>query len=190
MKRLWVILGALAMVCALTVGTAEAKVVKRSIQIPWLAPNSAVPNGAFHLNYGTKPLASEAIDTTGFFNLQDASFAGSGQAFDNLVTADSMLVGWLVLYSDSTADGASTCTAVTATIDASGDGWDFATATTASGITTSDDPVISIPVYQRPTLDHQNLIATAPLLRVRFTTVTGILLACRAKFIYWADTAD
>jgi len=190
MKRLWVILGALAVFCALSVGTADAKTVKRSAQIPWLAVNSSVPNGAFQVSFATKPLASETPDTTGVFSLQDASIAGAGNAMDNSVTADSILVGWLVLYSDSTADGASTCTAVTATIDASGDGFDWSVATTASGIAASDDPVISIPIYMRPTLDHQNLVITAPLLRIRFTTVTGYLLACRAKMVYWADTQD
>jgi hypothetical protein len=147
-----------------------------------------VPNGAFATMSGPKVLASgDAIDTTGIFTLRDCSFLGSGNAVDNFASQDSILIGYLVVYTDSTADGASTCTAVTATFDASGDGRDWAVAGTAAGILASDDPIVALPVIQRAGLDHQSLFATAPNLRIRFTTVTGILLAARCKFIYWQD---
>lgn len=186
MKRFWVILGALAMVCALNT-VAGAVAVKTEVSIPWLSPNSAVPNGAWQVSPSPKPLASETIDTTGTFTLRDCSFNGPGNSIDNYAAQDSVLIGYLVIYSDSTADGASTLTAVTATFDASGDGTDWAVAGTAAGILASDDPIVALPIVQRAGLDHQSLFATAPLLRIRFTSATGLLVAARCKIIYWQD---
>ena len=164
---------------------ASAKRVRVDLQIPWLAPNVLLPNGGFATSSITKPLASETLDTTGFFSLRDVDL-GIFSAV-KLASQDSIFAGYLSVYSDSTADGASTCTAITATIDASGDGADFSTVGTTTAILASDDPIASFMLCLRPGLDHQMLLATAPLLRIRFTTVTGILMAARVKLTYWRE---
>lgn len=188
MKRLWVILGALAMVCALTVGTAEANPRVKVVQsLPWLSPNSAVPSGAFATSSGTQPLASAALDTTGIFSLVNASIQGSGGDSDGWTVSDSILVGYIIAYSDSSADGANTLTAATATIEASGDGTDWAAVGTVTVSATSDDPMVAFPLWFKGA-DHQNLLVGSPMLRVRFASVTGILTACRLKLVYWKDT--
>ena len=185
-----IVLAALAAIAMLS-GVAHAERVRKEVQIPWLAPNSALPNGAFQTSSTPKPLASETLDTTGVFSLSDADVLGLGGAgIDNLASQDSVLVGYLVAYTDSSADGASTLTAATATIDASGDGQDWAVVGTSAVIAASDDPIVAFPLVLRPGLDHQNLLTNAPVLRVRFTSATGLLLACRLKLVYWAATSS
>ena len=189
MKNVLRFLLAALVLTGMAVTDASAERIRVEKTIRWLAVNSAVADGAFQTQEGTKPLASEALDTTGVFNMQDADVDGH---FLTLVVGsenaqDSLIVGYLVAYSDSSADGASTLTAVTATIDASGDGQDWATVCTAAGIAASDDPIVAIPLVLRPGLDHQNLLTNAPKLRIRFTTVTGYLLAARLKLVYWAN---
>jgi len=183
----------IAALAALTlfVGPANAERVRKEVQIPWLSPNSALPNGAFQTSSSPKPLASETLDTTGVFSLSDADILGlGGIGVDNVASQDSVLVGYIVAYSDSSADGASTMTAATATIDASGDGQDWSVVGTTAVIAASDDPIVAFPLVLRPGLDHQNLLTNAPVLRVRFTTVTGILLACRLKLVYWVTPSS
>lgn len=189
MKK-FLVLAALALFTVGFATQADARLVKKSQELGWLTPNSGVPNGAFQVSYTPKPLASETLDTTGTFSLMRASVAAWGNAIDGVSAQDSVLVGYLVCYSDSTADGASTLTAVTATFDASGDGWDWSVAGTAAGIAASDDPIIAMPIVQRAGLDHQNLFLNAPILRVRFTAATGLLLACRVKVVYWEEDGN
>ena len=184
MKRLWVILGALAVFCALSVGTASAA-VRFEQPIQWRVADN-LDAGTF-TQTARKPLASEVIDTSGVFSLNDCSFSGPGNAIDNFASQDSVLIGYLVIYSDTTGDVASTLTAVTATFDASGDGNDWAVAGTAAGILASDDPIVALPIVQRAGLDHQSLFAMAPKLRVRFTSATGIMQAAKLKIVYWVD---
>lgn len=183
----------LAALAAFTlVGAAQAERVQVIKDLGWLTPNSAVANGANQVSFAPRPLNSESagLDTTGVFSMMDADFSGMPGAFITDVASgtglDSVLVGYIVLYSDSSADGASTCTAVTATIEASGDGNDWCTVATAAGIAASDDPVVPIMLCTRPSLDHQMLLTTAPRLRIRFTTVTGILVAAKCRLIYWS----
>lgn len=179
-------------VCVGFTPDANAGRIRKEVMIPWLSPNSALPNGAFATSSSTKPLASETLDTTGVFSLSDADvpMGLGGAGIDNVASQDSILVGYVVAYSDSTADGASTLTAATATIDASGDGADWSVVGTTAAIAASDDPIVAFPLVLRPGLDHQNLLTNAPILRIRFTTVTGILLACRLKLVYWAATSN
>jgi len=177
---------ALAVIAAIAT-TANAGKVQVQKELGWTVSNSSVANGTRRVVFTARPLDSEAIDTTGVFSLMDASPAGPGSFSGDIAAADSILLGYVVVYTDSTADGASTLTALTGTIDASGDGNDWATATTVSGILASDDPIVVLPIVQRPTLDHQNLVWMAPKLRIRFTTATGILLAARAKLVYWKE---
>lgn len=181
----------LAALAALTLSAsvATAEGFRREITLPWLRADATVPNGAFATHSGTQPLNTEAgaIDTTGIFSLTDADILSlGGRGVDNVASQDSVLIGYIVVYTDSTADGASTCTAITASIDASGDGADWAAVGTTAAILASDDPVAALPLVLRPGLDHQLLLTTAPKLRIRFTTVTGILLAARCKLIYRA----
>ena len=186
MKRLWVILGALAVFCALSVTSAFAgTAVRAEQQVMWRVVDD-VAAGTFKL-VPSKVMSSDVIDTTGTFSLDDCSFVGPGNAVDNFASQDSVLIGYLVLYSDTTADVANTLTAVTATFDASGDGTDWAVAGTAAGILASDDPIVALPIVHRAGLDHQSLFAMAPKLRVRFTTATGILASVKLKVVYWVD---
>lgn len=190
MKKFLVLAALAGVLVASVVGPAEARRVLRRQELGWLTPNSAVPNGAFQVSYTPKPLASGTLDTTGVFSLQNADWTGYGNAVDNFSAQDSVIVGYLVCFSDSTADGASTLTAATATFDASMDGNDWAVAGTAALVAASDDPVVAVPIVQRAGIDHQNLFALARQLRVRFTAATGYLLACRVKVMWWAEDGN
>lgn len=186
-KLLLVVLAAISLASGYTDAQAGRRVEK---QIKWLSPNVSVPDGGFATSDDPKPIASETLDTTGVFNMMDADVFGARggpHAAANFNSQDSVLVGYVVAYSDSAADGASTLTAATATIDASGDGRDWAVVGTSATIAASDDPITVFALYLRPGLDHQNLLTNAPKLRIRFTAATGFLLAARLKLVYWAD---
>lgn len=187
MKK-FLVLAALALFSVgFAVTHADAAPVKKIIELGWLTPDVNEPGGGYLVSLATRPLASEALDTTGVFSLMDASELGGGSARGDIANVDSVLIGYLVCYTDSTADGASTLTAATATIDASGDGRDWAAVCTVALVAASDDPVVTGALVQRTTIDHLNLLTTAPRLRIRFTAATGYLLACRVKVIYWVD---
>ena len=178
MKKLILAVAALA---ALATGAEAGKRAEKPLG--WASPNSS------GTHFYTKPIASMEVDTTAVFSLEGASIDGgrTGGKVANFVSQDSVLVGYIVAFTDSSADGASTLTAITASIDASGDGNDWAAVGTAAGVAASDDPIVVIPLYYRPGLSQQSLLVHAPKLRVRFTTVTGILLSARTKLVWWPD---
>jgi hypothetical protein len=179
-------LAALALV-GLMFTDAEARRVQK--ELGWNVADITKPDGAFNTLFVPRPIASETPDTTGIFSLQDVQLIGGRNGGDvgNFSSQDSILVGWVVLYTDSTADGASTLTAITASIDASGDGLDWATVQTMAQAAASDDPVVTIPLWLRPGLSQQANLVSAPKLRIRFATATGLLLSARAVLIYWAE---
>ena len=158
--------------------------------IPWLAPNVAVPQGGWQTTSNTQPIASEVLDTTGVFNLYDAYLRGPGGRKDGFGAQDSVLLGYMTIYSDSVADVANTLTAVTVTIDGSFDGTDWTVVGTGTSVGVSDDPVVSIPIIWNPGLDHQELLPLCTMLRARFTTVTGIMTAGRVRLLWWKNPAQ
>ena len=152
-------------------------------QIPW----ATYPNGNASPTTNTQPIASEVLDTTSTFNLYDAYLNGLGGRKDGFAAQDSVLVGYMTIYSDSVADVSNTLTAVTVTIDGSADGTDWTVVGTGTSVGVSDDPVVSIPIIWRPGLDHQELLPLCRVLRARFTTVTGIMTAGRVRMLWWKN---
>lgn len=140
-------------------------------------------------SYSARTLAG-GNDTTAVFSMADASILGNGfpVGAGSLYPAgnDSLCVGYVILYRDSTAAGSPTLTAVTASIQSTGDNLSW----TASGSTTqapsSGDAVAVLPLFVIPSSGPTWNI-TAPRLRIVFSAATGILPACRAKLVYWAD---
>lgn len=183
-KSFLAVLAALVLTVGFTTG-ADAARVRVSEPLGWLTPNSAIPGGAFAVSYAGRPLASEVLDTTGVFSLSlaDVGFPGEKSTEAN----DSTLVGFIVAYSDSSADVANTLTAATATIEGSGDGNDWTAVQSSAAIAASDDNVVAFALYTRLPVDHQNLLTLAPMLRVRFATITGVMTACKLKLVYWKE---
>lgn len=184
------ILFAVLAVCAMASPAFATRIVQK--EIGWKVADATKVDGAFFTIFTPRPVASETPDTSGIFSLSDADFIGGRNGGDvaNFSSQDSVLVGYVVLYTDSTSDGASTMTAVTMSIDASGDGNDWAVVQTSAQAAASDDPVITIPVWLVPGVSQQPSLIGAPKLRLRFATATGLLLSARAKIIYWAHDGD
>lgn len=142
--------------------------------------------------YGARTLAGNN-DTTAVFSMQDVSILGNGFPVSAGVSTsggfsanDSLLVGYVVLYRDSTAAGSPTLTAVTASLQASFDGLSWSGAGSTSQAPTSGDAIAVLPVFVVPASGPTWNI-TVMRLRIVFGTVTGILPACRAKLVYWAE---
>lgn len=182
----------LAALAAFTLAsTAQAQVVLVQKELGWTVSDASYASGFHRAVLGPRVLAPEAADTSGIFSLQDAALVGPG-AYDPQVGAsaasDSILVGWVVIYRDSTGDATANLTALTGTIEASGSG--DATDWTAVGTTTSiiatGEAILAMPLVLRPIQDHQNLLINAPRLRIRFTTHTGIMQAARIIVRYWS----
>jgi hypothetical protein len=180
-KILSAVLAALVLVPTL----AFAGVIRVERQIPW---------ASYPLNVqtvlGNKPLASAAVDTTAIFSMADAAFSGNGfpVGAGSLYPSgnDSLTVGYIVVYRDTTAAGTTNLTGLTFTIESSHDAVTWASASGFGATCTSGDPTVTIPLTIRhgePA--HWNLLATK--LRGRFTTVNGQLPAAKVKLVYWAD---
>lgn len=193
MKRLWVILGALAMVCALNV--TEAGAVKLAVKdIGWLDQTATDINARIKAKAALSATSVSPVDTTAAFSLLDCALPGNGKADGSNV--DSTLMATLVFVTDTSASVTNNLTVATYTVQSSQDGvnWENVPTSTAISYTgiSSGDFSMSIPLWCK-TSDGAGTAATKPnpffrnKLRVVFAASTGTMYAARAQLWYWSE---
>lgn len=141
----------------------------------------------------TAGLGDNGVDTTGVFSLRDIAFPPNYPVGNGVSTTggfsgnDSLLVGYLYIYRDSTAAGSPTFTGCTATFQTSSDGNSWASAQSYGTISVSSGESSGIiPMFMTPSSGSDwKLISNR--VRVVFATVNGILPAARVRLVYWAD---
>lgn len=184
------ILSLVALMATLIPALSFAAPVRVEREIGWGSYANGVLSTA---TIGARPLAGATPDTSAVFSMSDVAILGGGFPVGNGVSTtggfsanDSLCVGYIVGYRDSTAAGTTNLTAVTASLQASYDQFTWAGAGTVTQAPSSGDPVFVLPIFVVPGSGPTWNI-TAPRLRLAFTTTTGQMPACRLKLVYWAD---
>lgn len=186
MKRFWVILGALAMVCALNTVAGAAVLAKKDI--PWLDQTRTVlwqtKDKTAITNSGTP------LDTLSSFSLLGCAEPTSGNPEASNV--DSTVIAQVVFITDSTVAVTNDLTFATYTIEVSEDGFNWQAVNTIQNATTSGDKMWTIPLWIRKSegfgaagVKHNPYFARQ--IRVRITAATGNQHAVRAQLWYWAE---
>ena len=186
MKKILCFAVLLASMLAAGVASAQDAVVRVEREIYWA---NSYPAGVWDGTIVSKPLAGATADTTSVFSLGDASVRSYGFPNSSFLAAsstDSLLVGYVHVYRDSSAAGTTNLTALTANLEASYDGRSWANCGTVTGAATSGDPVIALPIYMVPSVTNR-FSMLSPYIRLAFTTTTGQLPNARIKVVYWAD---
>ena len=186
MKKILCFAVLLASMLAAGVASAQDAVVRVEREIYWA---NSYPNHIWDGTIVSKPLAGATADTTSPFTLSDAAIRGAGfpiSSFNVESKNDSLLVGFVHIYRDSVVAGSPTLTAVTAKIETSYDGRSWANCGVVTGSANSGDCVIAIPIYLLVG-DTNRFSIFSPLVRLAFTTTTGIMPSARIKLVYWAD---
>lgn len=188
MKRLWVILGALAMVCALNVTEAGAvKLDKRDLG--WWDQTATDMN----LRFKTKTAITAS--GTGIDTLQSFSLQGMALPFSKPETAnlDSTMIAQLVFITDTTVAVTNDMTVASYVTEVSADGvnWQTVVAVTTNTITTGDK-MWTIPIWVHTAEGFgANTIRNNPYIanqiRVRVIGATGNQYAVRAQLWYWTE---
>ena len=188
MKRFWVILGALAMVCALNTTAGAVKLAKKDLG--WL--DQTATDMSLRVKAKTTIAASgTGIDTTSNFSL--LGLALPNQAKGDAANVDSTLMATVVFVTDSSVAATNDLTVCAYTIDGSEDGvnWESIVSVSYTGIA-SGDKGWSIPIWVR-TSDGNGTAGTKPNpffrrnLRVRVTSATGNQYAVRPQLWYWNE---
>ena len=184
MKRLWVILGALAVFCALSVGTASAA---RLVQEPleWRFANSAVASG--ETRTWLNALGDGEVDTTAIFSTDNWSLPQA--AF-----SDSVVIGWIVMYPDTAVAASISATSFTINIDVGGQAANYLNMGTTGAVTFTDftttDKVVRIPIYHNFALARGVTGAVGnwgPKIRMRIVPIGGTFPAAKLNILHWAD---
>lgn len=187
MKRLWVILGALAMVCALNVTEASAmKLAKKDIG--WLDltatdVNLRVKGKTAITNSGTP------LDTTATFSVLDCALPWSKADAANV---DSTMIAQVVFVTDSSAAVTNTLTVPTYVVEGSEDGVNWQALVTTDFTISSGAKQWGIPIWVHTgegfgTVSVQNNPYFFRQLRCRITSATGNQYAVRAQLWYWTE---
>ena len=187
MKRLWVILGALAMVCALNVTEAGAvKLDKRDLG--WWDQT------ATNMNLRFKTKTTIAASGTGIDTLQSFSLQGLALPFSKPETAnlDSTMIAQLVFVTDSSTAVTNDLTVVAYTTEVSADGVNWQTVVSVSNIITTADKMWTIPIWVHTaegfgTTSVRNNPYIGNQIRVRVTSATGTQYAVRAQLWFWTE---
>lgn len=183
MKRLWGILGALAMVCALTSTAWATRLVVEPLK--WMNSDVTVAGGQSFV--AKKPIAVGVTDTT-------ANFSVEGWALPNAAFSDSVVIGWVVIGIDSSVAYSPTATSFTINLDAgnSGSSWlNFGTtgAVTFTDVTTTDR-LVKIPIYNNFALARGvtgSVGNWGPWMRMRIVSISGVWSAATLKIVRFAD---
>lgn len=190
MKRLWVILGALAMVCALNVTEAGAvKLDKRDLG--WWNEHRTSAGGSDFYKTKTQITASgTVVDTLQSFSLQGMALPFSKPETANL---DSTMIAQLVFITDSSGVATNDMTVASYVTEVSADGlnWQTVVAVTTNTITTGDK-MWTIPIWVHTAEGFgANTIRNNPYIanqiRVRVIGATGNQYAVRAQLWYWTE---
>ena len=189
MKRF--ILGLVMLVgLVLTVGEASAaKLVTR--EVGWvtnLATSASNPNYTARKGFGTG-----YADTTMPFSLSNVSIPSTALA--GTANKDTVTVGYVRFFTDSTVAVTNTLSTVSYVIEASGDGYTWAAVVTnaSNAIVASGDQYFAIPLWanvgtgNNATGIKTSPLLTAPYLRVRFTAGTGNFFAARCQLVHWGE---
>ena len=187
MKRLWVILGALVMVCALNVTEAGAvKLAKKDLG--WLDQTATT------MDTRVKPKTVIANSGTGIDTLVSFSLLGCAIPFSHPETAnlDSTMIGQIVFVTDSSVAVTNDMTVVAYTTEVSEDGVNWQTVVSVSNISSSGDKMWTIPLWVHTaegfgTTSVRNNPYFARQIRVRVTSATGNQYAVRAQLWYWDE---
>lgn len=186
MKRLWVILGALAMVCALNVTVASAMTLQRE-EIGWLDQTRTslwqVKDKTAITNSGTP------VDTTAYFSLLGKALPFSKADASGV---DSTLMAQIVFSTDSSASVSNDLTLPNAVVETSDDGVNWSAQWTVNFTVTSGVKSWSLPIWVRTGegFGAGNVTQNpyfARMIRVRITGATGNQYAVRAQLWYWKD---
>lgn len=185
MKRLWVILGALAVFCALSVGTANAARLVAE-DLPWKIADSTLPGGANYVV--TNALGVGETDTT-------AMFSPLGWVLPQAAFSDSVVVGWIVMYPDTSVAATINATSFTINIDVGGSTAAAANLATVAAVTFTDftttDKIVKIPIYNNFALARGVAAAVGnwgPKMRMRIAPAAGgVFPAARLQLVHWAE---
>ncbi len=184
MKRLWVILGALAVFCALSVTSASAaKLVHEPLQ--WQFSSLATPGGIVQTQRNA--LGVGETDTSATFSTENWSLPQS-------VFSDSVVIGWVVMGVDTSVAATISATSFTINLDAGGAGSNFLNFGTTGAVTFTDftttDKMIKIPIYNNYTLTRGVTGAVGnwgPLMRLRIVPIGGTWPAAKLTVVHWTD---
>jgi hypothetical protein len=144
-------------------------------------------------SFDTAGVGDLGLDTTGVFTMRDIHFPpnfpvlGAVTSTAGFSANDSLLIGYLYVYRDSTAAGSPSLTGYTATFECSSDGLSWKTAQAYGTISVAaGESQAFCPIFFVPSSGSDWKLLSNKL-RIIFTTVNGILPAARAKIVYWAD---
>lgn len=188
MKRF--ILGILTMF-ALGATASDALAVKlTSREIGWWTSSATTINP---VNTPRKGFGTGYADTTMNFSLVGVSCPPA--ALQGAANTDSVTIGWVRFFTDSTVAVTNTLSTVSYVIEASGDGFTWATVVNnaSNAIVASGDQHFAIPLWfnsgegNSATGVKTSPLLTAPYLRVRFTAGTGNFFAARCQLVHWTD---
>ena len=143
MKRLWVILGALAVFCALSVTSASAaKLVTEELNWQISVGQTATPGGYIYPT--TNAIGVGETDTS-------ATFSTLGWSLPQAAFSDSVVIGWLMMYPDTSVAASISATSFTINLDTGGSASNLLNLGTTGAVTLTDptttDKVVKIPIY-------------------------------------------
>lgn len=185
MKRFWVILGALAMVCALNTVAGAVTLAKENIG--WLDQTRTslwqVKDKTAITNSGT------SIDTTAMFSLLGKALPPSKLDAANV---DSTLMAQIVFCTDSSAVVTNDLTLPNVVLETSDDGVNWQAAWTVNFTVTSGAKSWALPIWVKTGegFGAGNVVQNpyfARMIRARITGATGNQYAVRAELWFWKD---
>ena len=143
MKRLWVILGALAVFCALSVTSASAaRLVAEDLNWQISVGQTATPGGYIYPT--TNAIGIGETDTS-------ATFSPLGWVLPQAAFSDSVVVGWIVMYPDTSVAATISTTSFTINLDTGGSASNLLNLGTTGAVTFTDftttDKQVKIPIY-------------------------------------------
>lgn len=186
MKRFWVILGALAMVCALNTVAGAAKLV--ADELPW---QNSVGNASVLGVYNyptTNALGVGETDTS-------STFTTLGWALPQAAFSDSVVIGWIVMYPDTNVAATISATSFTINIDVGGSAAINANLGTTGAVTFTDftttDKIVKIPIYNNFALARGVAGAVGnwgQKMRLRIVPIGGTFPAARLQLVHWIES--
>ena len=187
MKRLWVILGALAMVCALNVTEAGAVKLQKK-DLGWYDQTAT----DMSLRVKTKTAITNSgtgVDTTTSFSLLDCALPFSKLDAAN---ADSAQMAKVVFITDSTVAVTNDLTKPVFAVDVSEDGVNWQTVMVSDVTIASGAKMWGVPIWASTGEGQGSLTVInnpyfARQIRVRVTAATGNQYAVRPQLWYWTE---
>lgn len=186
MKRLWVILGALAVFCALSVTSASAaKLVAEDLNWQVSVGQTATPGGYIYPTLNA--IGVGETDTS-------ATFSPLGWALPQAAFSDSVVVGWVVIYPDTAVAATISATSFTINLDVGGSAANLLNLATTGAVTFTDftttDKIVKIPIYNNFALARGvagSVGNWGAKMRMRIVAIGGTFPAARLQLVHWID---